>query len=94
VGAAGGLAFGIGLGGRDRWVKSLVGGLLGAALGTVAYEVIGAVAFPTDKTELPISLSPRTRAMLHLLVAVMAATGSALALGLSSTRRSTEAPAS
>ena len=33
VGAAGGLAFGLGLGGRDRWSKSLFGGLLGAALG-------------------------------------------------------------
>jgi hypothetical protein len=83
IGAAGGLAFGIGLGGRHRWVKSLVGGLLGAALATVAYEVIGAIAFATDKTELPISQTPTTRAMLHVLVAVLTAAGSALALGLS-----------
>ena len=55
VGAAGGLAFGIGLGGRDRWMKSLLGGLVGAALATVVYELVGAIAFPTDKTELPIS---------------------------------------
>ena len=52
VGAAGGLAFGVGLGGRDRWMKSLLGGLLGAGLGTVVYEVVGALAFPADKTEL------------------------------------------
>ena len=58
VGAAGGLAFGIGLGGRGRWMKSLVGGLVGAALATVVYELVGAIAFPADKTDLPISEYP------------------------------------
>jgi hypothetical protein len=94
VGAAGGLAFGIGLGGRDRWLKSLGGGLLGAALATVAYEVIGAIAFPTDKTELPISQTPTTRAMLHVLIATLTAVGSALALTLSSKKREAAPPAS
>ena len=88
VGAAGGLAFGIGLGGRDRWMKSLVGGLIGAALATVAYELVGAVAFPTSRTELPISLAYATRAMLHVLVAAFAGVGSALELDLSSRTRS------
>jgi hypothetical protein len=94
VGAAGGLAFGIGLGGRDRWVKSLVGGLLGAAVATVVYEVIGAIAFPTDKTELPISHAHATRAMLHVLVAALTAVGAALALTLSSKKRDAASPAS
>ena len=88
VGAAGGLAFGIGLGGRDRWMKSLVGGLIGAALATVAYELVGAVAFPTSRTELPVSQAYATRAMLHVLVAAFAGVGSALALDLSSRTRS------
>lgn len=87
VGAAGGLAFGVGLGGRGRCLNALVGGLLGAALGAVVYEVVGAIAFPTEKTELAISLSPITRAMFHVLVALMAAAGSALVLGLSSEKR-------
>jgi hypothetical protein len=90
VGAVGGLAFGIGLGGRDRWMKCLVGGLIGAALATVVYELVGAVAFPTDKTELPVSHTYTTRAMLHVLVAVLSAVGSALALSLSSKKRNTD----
>ena len=86
VGASGGLAFGLGLGGRDRIVKAAVGGLIGAALGTVVYELVGAVAFPTSKTELPISHALATRAILHVAVATLAAVGSGLALGLSSRR--------
>ena len=94
VGAAGGLAFGIGLGGRGRWMKSLVGGLVGAAVATVAYELVGAIAFAADKTELPISQSHATRAMLHVLVAASAAVGSALGLGLSSKKRNAGTPES
>jgi hypothetical protein len=93
VGATGGLAFGIGLGGRDRWRKSLLGGLLGAGLGAVVYEVVGAIAFPAGKTELAISITQGTRAMLHVLVAALAAVGSALALGLSSKKRDAASPA-
>ena len=96
VGAAAGLAFGIGLGARDHWLKSLVGGLIGAALATVVYEVVGAVAFPADKTELPISQTYATRAMLHVLVGSLTAVGSALglSLGLSSKKRSAGPPRS
>jgi hypothetical protein len=94
VGAAGGLAFGIGLGGRDRWMKSLVGGLIGAGLGAVVYEVVGAMAFPADKTDRAISITPVTRAMLHVLVATLAAVGSALALSLSSRKRDAASPSS
>jgi hypothetical protein len=94
VGAAGGLAFGIGLGGRDRWMKSLLGGLVGAALATVVYELIGAIAFPADKTELPISQTHATRVMLHVLVAALTAVGSALGLGLSAHKRHAGPPRS
>jgi hypothetical protein len=87
IGAAGGLAFGIGIGGRDRWLKSLVGGLIGAALGTVIYEIVGAIAFPAARTHLPISETATTRAMLHILVAGYAGVGAAYALGLSSKKR-------
>jgi hypothetical protein len=94
VGAAGGLAFGIGLGGRAHWLKSLVGGLVGAALATVVYEFVGAIAFPADKTELPISQTYATRAMLHVLVASLTAVGSALGLSLLSKKRSAGPPQS
>lgn len=42
VGAIGGLAFGLGLGGKGRWTATLGGGLLGAAAAAVIYEIVGA----------------------------------------------------
>ncbi len=94
IGGAGGLAFGVGVGGRGRWMKSLLGGLVGAALATVAYELIGAVAFATDKADLPISEAVATRAMLCLLVALFAAAGSALGLGLTFRKPNASPPTS
>jgi hypothetical protein len=87
VGAAGGLAFGIGLGRQERWLKSLVGGLVGGTLAAVVYEVVGAIAFATDRTELPISQTHVTRAMLHVLIGTLAGVGAALGLSLSSRKR-------
>jgi hypothetical protein len=80
VGAVGGLAFGLGLGGRGRWKSTLVGGILGAAAATIVYEIVGAVAFATSKTDLPLSTSITTRGMAQLLVAILSAVGAALAL--------------
>ena len=73
VGAAGGMAFGIGVGGRDRILRAAVGGLVGAALGAVAFELIGAVFFPMAETPKPVSESMVTRLLARLLVAVPAA---------------------
>ena len=80
VGAIGGLAFGLGLGGRGRWKATLVGGLVGAAAATVVYEIVGALAFATCKTDLPLSASITTRAMAQLLVAILSAVGAVLAV--------------
>jgi hypothetical protein len=80
IGAVGGLAFGLGLGGQGRWKATLVGGLLGAAAATIIYELVGALAFASDKTDLPVSFSITTRGMAHLLVAICSAVGAALAL--------------
>lgn len=80
VGAVAGLSFGFGIGGRGRWIQTLVGGLAGAALATLIYEIVGAIAFPTGRTELPVSSSVATRLLSHLLVAVLAATGAVLAV--------------
>ena len=79
VGAIGGLAFGLGLGGQGRWRSTLAGGLLGAAIATVVYEIGGALVFASSKTELPVSSSVTTRAVALLLVAIFSAVGAAWA---------------
>ena len=79
AGAVGGTAFGLGVGGRARWGRTALGGLLGAALATVAYELVGALAFPTHRTHLPVSGSPETRALAQILVGLGTAVGSVLA---------------
>jgi hypothetical protein len=79
VGAVGGLAFGLGLGGRGRWKATLVGGITGALAATVVYELIGALAFASSKTDLPLSSSSTTRGMALLLVGSFSAIGAALA---------------
>jgi len=80
VGGVGGLALGLGLGGRGRWKATLVGGLTGAAAATVVYELVGALVFATSKTDLPLSSSSTTRGMALLLVACFSSIGAVLAL--------------
>jgi hypothetical protein len=87
VGAIGGLAFGLALGREGRWKATLLGGLVGAAAATVVYEVVGALAFATDKTDLPLAASMPTRAMAHLLVAILSAVGAVVVLRQSPTRQ-------
>jgi hypothetical protein len=79
IGAAAGLAFGVGLGGRGRAPRAALGGLLGAGVGTMVYEAAGALLFPLAKTVLPISLSAGARLLAHLAVAVPAALCAAVA---------------
>ena len=45
IGAAGGAAFGIGLGQPGHVLRALLGGLLGALAGLLVYEIVGALAF-------------------------------------------------
>jgi len=75
VGVAGGLALAAGLGSWSRGFPTLLGGALGAAFGTACYEFLGAVAFPTAETNLPLSLSFGSRLTAHLAVAVLSALG-------------------
>jgi hypothetical protein len=79
VGAVGGTAFGLGLGGKGRWMATLVGGLLGAAAASVIYEIIGAIAFASSKTDLPLSAALTTRILAQFSVALLAAVGAVLA---------------
>ena len=77
VGVAGGLALGLGMGSWSRGALAVLGGAVGAALGTALYEFVGAVAFSGAETNLPIALGVGPRLLAHLGVAVLAALGAA-----------------
>jgi hypothetical protein len=81
AGAAAGLAFGLGRGGRNRWARGALGGLLGGVVATMAYDLVGALAFPLDKTSQPVSATVVTRLLAQLAVAVLVAAGAALGVG-------------
>jgi hypothetical protein len=66
VGAFGGLAFGIGLGGRARTGRGLLGGLVGAVAGALLYEIIGAIAFPGARTLDPIAATSGIRLLAQI----------------------------
>jgi hypothetical protein len=78
LGASAGLAFAVGLGESRLGGRSLLAGLVGAVLGAMAFELIGAVAFTGANTNYPISETWPTRLMARLLVTV----GTAMAVAL------------
>ncbi len=81
AGAAAGLAFGLGAReGRRRLLKAALGGLVGAMVGAAVYELVGALAFPLDKTVEPISLTWTSRLLAHSAVCLFAAIGITLSL--------------
>ena len=69
IGAAGGASLGLGLGSTRRIVPALVGGLIGGVLGGGAYEIIGALAFPSCKTTQPVAIYWAPRLIANLAVA-------------------------
>jgi len=83
IGAAAGLAFGIGLGKGHR-LRSLLYGLIGAVTGTAVYEVLGAAIDPMALTSAPISKTWTTRLLARLLVAL--GVGLTLALSIAPSR--------
>jgi hypothetical protein len=70
IGAASGLALGWGSGDRRTIGQALIGGLLGAVIGTFAYEVIISLLYPMVRTYEPVPTDPTPRKLLHLCVAV------------------------
>jgi hypothetical protein len=80
TGAAAGLAFALGLGETRLCGRALAAGFLGALLGTVAFELIGAMLFPFANTGWPISTTWTTRLIARLLVCVATAAGVILLL--------------
>ena len=82
-GLAGGLALAIGLGaGRTRVINAAVGGLMGAVLGAALYELIGATAFPLDKTTSPLATTWIARLLARMLVATLSGLLAAVAINM------------
>jgi hypothetical protein len=86
AGAVAGLAFGLGTGGQRTRVLCTFGGLLGGVLAAMIYDMVGALAFPLDKTSQPVSPTVVTRLLAQFAVAIFVACGSALAAAESSRR--------
>lgn len=80
LGAAAGLAAAVGLGRPRLAFPCLLGGLLGAILGVIAYDIIGASVAPLAGTSEPISITWPTRLLARLLIPVGAALGIASAV--------------
>jgi len=79
LGLVGGLAFGIGSGRPGMILRCMLGGLAGALLGTIVYDVIGAAVSPLAGTADAISTTPVTRLLARLLVPIGAALAIAVA---------------
>ena len=82
IGGAGGLALGLGSGGGGgaRVAKAAIGGIVGAAIGAAAYEVLGAILFPLARTSEPIAESAPARLFAHASTNILAALMAAMAL--------------
>ena len=75
VGAVGGLAFGIGQGGRAAGWRDLLGGLLGAVPGAILYEIAGALALPGTKIIEPVASTWGVRLLAQGLAVISVAAG-------------------
>jgi hypothetical protein len=83
IGGISGLAFAIGTGRRGRLVRAALAGFVGAVLGAVLFDLVGAVVFPRADTGDPVSTTWPSRLTARLLVALATAAG--LIVGLSGT---------
>ena len=81
-GAAAGLAFAVGLGGRRLLAigLALTAGFIGAVLGAIAFDLVGAGLFSLAETGEPISATWASRLAARLLVALATAAGVILIL--------------
>ena len=87
VGAVGGLAFGLGFGGRGRAVRGLLGGLVGAVAVAILFEVVGALALPDTKTMEPVAATWGIRLLAQSLAVITTAVGIAALVADSADRR-------
>jgi hypothetical protein len=85
MGAGAGAALGVGIAGgwggartregRGIVLRALAGGLLGAIVGILIYQIAGAIAFPRAQTSKPLSASSGSRLLAQAAVAVLVALG-------------------
>jgi hypothetical protein len=73
IGATGGLALGFSLGGCGRTAHAVVGGLAGAALGTLLNEFTRVALFPLSNASQPFSETGTSRMTARLLVTLFSA---------------------
>jgi hypothetical protein len=78
IGAAAGLAFGLGRRERNAALQGLVGGLLGGIAATFLFDTLGILAFPLSQTERPVSGTTATRLLARVLVGLSVAAGALL----------------
>ncbi len=81
AGALGGLAFGRAWGQPRVVGRAVRGGLVGAAMGTVVFDLVGAAAFPEADTTKFLAATWMTRLFARLAVALLAAAGVAYSVG-------------
>jgi hypothetical protein len=81
VGAATGLAFGLGLRGWRRMLRVMVGGAGAALLATAIYEFAGGILVPLAMTNLPVSVTWQGRLGARLLLTLLVAAGVGLSSG-------------
>jgi MFS family permease len=74
VGAASGITFGIGAGNRNVFLASFIGGITGAALATLLFDVCG-VFFPFAHTERPLSQEAGTRLAANIVLCLCVVIG-------------------
>jgi hypothetical protein len=79
VGAVGGLAFGVGLGQRGWTLRSLFGGLVGAALAVLLFQMVAGAILPIGKPETVVPMTSLTRLLSRLVLGL----GTAVGIGLS-----------
>jgi hypothetical protein len=77
LGAAGGLALAIGSGNMRRLAHAALGGAVGAVLGAVVYDLIGAFAFPFANTADPLATTAAARFLELIIPAIAIALGAA-----------------
>jgi hypothetical protein len=87
LGAASGLALGVGLGDWKKLGAAILGGAVGVVIGASAYDLLGSWAFPLSETGKPFAATPAPRLMAMLFLAVSAASGACLAVSLGPKRR-------
>jgi hypothetical protein len=80
LGAAGGLAFGLGLReGPGCAARTALGGLIGAVLGAAVFQLAGGFAFPRAKTDMPLAAEAVARLTAEVLCGLSVAAGVAVA---------------